>query len=1130
MILVIQFIKSLIFQMNTFLIISILLFAFIINEEEVEFVKEIRINYFKIILLSSGNYIKMNDTICSYYSNYSRQINYTNSDMLEDDKYYFCFILSNKQLLILNNKNVFLNQYDLSFLDGDNFSINPFIDQNNNLSFIMTYTNKSNYLHIIKYNLNVSNDALDLIDSFYYINKNNTETFENHFGCIISDIFNKYLTCCFLNNNNLSSLVFNIEDNITFFNYNSIISNDYSNNSVSVVSTLSANRDNNTVFICYKQENIDINCYFYNVIKNSFVFKSEIQNCKDNIKNYYFDEMNQYALICRKEGKEIYEYLLNDTDFYSNFSSTLIDAKNYGCSKVNNLFLFFNTSIVNYDIINHCYNNTYKYLTDREEIIINIDDLLKVKEINYNEIISSYEHRDLVTVMSNLNSILEEKTIGIYYLIKGENFTITICPTNATNRPSSTQLNITQCESILRDEYKLNSSFLTIFLLEISDPNPQSLLNKVEYKIYSDNLTELDLNKCQNSKIEIIYSIKQIPSLDYNQISTFKDMGINVFNLSDPFFNDICKVFPDFENDIILEDRIKDIYKNYSVCEEGCTYIDIDIDFRTVTCECDVKTNISIEIPEIILEKSDKNTNNLDAFKCFNLIFASDDKINNIGFWIFTFVLGGHVPLWFHYINAGIKVIYDYIIEEMKEYGYHKKDIKGKRKSTIKIQGSSKRKSMKLKSEKKDEKNNDNEQNKENDLNNKDNNPSSPPFKKNINNFNNNEQNENNKIGNSKRKRKTINNMIGIKNNILESNKNKGKKKKSFRKSLMNYNNNSEDNDEENNNEINSKKIRKKRKTLKIKDKTLNYSKNSKSNSGDLMKNSFKFNSPNIIATQDFEFKINNDKEEPNIKEGINLININLLEEKRNIIPKESNKILNNYTYEEAIEYDRRPFIKIFYIFLLSKQTIFHTFIDKSPMELISIKICIFIFVFSTSLTFNAFFYFNSHISEKYRYKNGLFFFTFSHNMTIILLACLITFVFTVLITKLSNSNYYIREIFKKEEDKLKSDKTYIVTQERKEEILKEIDIILNKLKKKYIALFLIEFIVILFYWYYATAFGHVYTNTQTSWILNSFISIIMSFIFDCFLCAVFSELYKISIDNKIKGLYKFVMFIYNFG
>ena len=596
------------------------------------------------------------------------------------------------------------------------------------------------------------------------------------------------------------------------------------------------------------------------------------------------------------------------------------------------------------------------------------------------------------------------------------------------------------------------------------------------------------------------------------------------------FFNDICKVFPDFENDIILEDRIKDIYQNYSVCEEGCTYIDIDIDFRTVTCECDVKTNISIEIPEIILENSDKNTNNLDAFKCFNLIFASDDKINNIGFWIFTFVLGGHVPLWFHYINAGIKVIYDYIIEEMKEYGYHKKDIKGKRKSTIKIQGSSKRKSMKLKSEKKDEKNNDNEQNKENDLNNKDNNPSSPPFKKNINNFNNNEQNENNKIGNSKRKRKTINNMIGIKNNILESNKNKGKKKKSFRKSLMNYNNNSEDNDEENNNEINSKKIRKKRKTLKIKDKTLNYSKNSKSNSGDLMKNSFKFNSPNVIVTQDFEFKIKNDKEEPNIKEGINLININLLEEKRNIIPKESNKILNNYTYEEAIEYDRRPFIKIFYIFLLSKQTIFHTFIDKSPMELISIKICIFIFVFSTSLTFNAFFYFNSHISEKYRYTKGLFFFTFSHNMTIILLACLITFVFTVLITKLSNSNYYIREIFKKEEDKLKSDKTYIVTQERKEEILKEIDIILNKLKKKYLALFLIEFIVILFYWYYATAFGHVYTNTQTSWILNSFISIIMSFIFDCFLCAVFSELYKISIDNKIKGLYKFVMFIYNFG
>ena len=80
--------------------------------------------------------------------------------MQEDDKYYLCFVISNKQLLIINNKNEFKNHYNLSFLDGDNFSINPFINQNNNLSFIMTYTNKSNYLNIIKYNLNDSNKIL----------------------------------------------------------------------------------------------------------------------------------------------------------------------------------------------------------------------------------------------------------------------------------------------------------------------------------------------------------------------------------------------------------------------------------------------------------------------------------------------------------------------------------------------------------------------------------------------------------------------------------------------------------------------------------------------------------------------------------------------------------------------------------------------------------------------------------------------------------------------------------------------------------------------------------------------------------------------------------------------------------
>ena len=134
------------------------------------------------------------------------------------------------------------------------------------------------------------------------------------------------------------------------------------------------------------------------------------------------------------------------------------------------------------------------------------------------------------------------------------------------------------------------------------------------------------------------------------------------------------------------------------------------------------------------------------------------------------------------------------------------------------------------------------------------------------------------------------------------------------------------------------------------------------------------------------------------------------------------------------------------------------------------------------------------------------------------------------LITKLSNSTFGIREIFQKEEDKMKNDKNYIVTEKRKEEIQKEVEEMLEKLKCKIIGFFVVDIILMLFYWYYLTAFGHIYSNTQYSWILDSAISIIISFFVECIFCLLFAKLYRISIESNIHCMYKFVMFLYNFA
>ena len=165
-------------------------------------------------------------------------------------------------------------------------------------------------------------------------------------------------------------------------------------------------------------------------------------------------------------------------------------------------------------------------------------------------------------------------------------------------------------------------------------------------------------------------------SLDMNSISEFKDKGINIFNIDDSFFNNICHPYSDSSNDIVLEDRIKDIYQNYSLCDDGCTYNDFDLVDKTISCDCKVKTNISINESSIILKQFDeiKIESNFGLIKCYTLVFSFNGKLKNIGFWIFLFFVITHIPLLFCYFCKGIEPIKEYIIREMKKNGYLKKN------------------------------------------------------------------------------------------------------------------------------------------------------------------------------------------------------------------------------------------------------------------------------------------------------------------------------------------------------------------------------------------------------------------------------------------------------------------------
>ena len=83
------------------------------------------------------------------------------------------------------------------------------------------------------------------------------------------------------------------------------------------------------------------------------------------------------------------------------------------------------------------------------------------------------------------------------------------------------------------------------------------------------------------------------------------------------------------------------------------------------------------------------------------------------------------------------------------------------------------------------------------------------------------------------------------------------------------------------------------------------------------------------------------------------MININLNNMKYNY-EQNSMYILNNYTFKEAIKYDKRSICAIFYIFLLSKQVALHAFLFKSPLELFPLRFCLLIFIISRRIINNS--------------------------------------------------------------------------------------------------------------------------------------------------------------------------------
>ena len=1094
-------------------------------------IKAISNDFLKIKALSSGEYfVIFENNINIYNSKFSNcstifffnnsKINPTLNDLnnitiSEYNKngeilYILCLIKEYLLIYDYNNKNItnhLLPELSLYSKDDNNelhyYNFIPYDSQyDNNIHFliIFIYAHRINllYYYIERLQKIYNNKKVELI-----IFNNDLSPPEirchklssNDFQCFYSRDWQKKLrNIKFDLTNPLNSNIKSIKDNSK--SYISIKSAISYNNQKTLVCTIDVN---NTSLCFANKDSYD----FEEVPSSNFdkCFELDIQ---------FYNETNQFVLICKENN--LFTLLIYDYYSYSNSFSLIesrkINIKDCNCS--NAFSLIYNNSINYYNLITNC-NFTNRtccsHSQEREEIIEttlpqNIEEYTTdipssnyysdaisslpsfssekieiefTEEINKNltasinsgEIIKWYIDINKEEIQDNLKDILDVVDVGNNYQIRGNDFSLKIKPTNSTIFDNSTHVEFNECEKILRNHYNIsNSSIITFFQFEFDNDDSQSYIKQVEYQTYNDEMVILDLSLCKDVNIKIYHEIKEGVILDESFISLFENLGIDIFDIKDSFFNDLCNSYSDNGNDIILQDRIKYIYQNFSLCNQECKYNNIDIENMTITCDCMVKENLSTITTPLNLEEAKESSisdSNIGVVRCYNLVFSFKDKSKNIGFWIFSILLVINIVFLVIFFMKGMKSIAEFIFNEMVKYGYLSKNDR-----------------MFFEGEK-------NKDNKENEIQN--------DYKK------------KNNVSNLIKKGKDNGNIINIKRTNKKENSKILKNETDLNKSSNRYLNSAnkiklnnedilDDLTKSRNKKINSKKSKdKNKKNKKIHNLTTD-NQNQKSDEG-------KGNNFSII-----KIKLNNIE---------------------NYKPQDSFQTLHNYTFEEAIEYDKRSIFKIFYIYLLSKQIIFHTFFQKNPLELFSLRICLFIFMISTDLALNSLLYLNDNISKKYQYAKGLFLFTFSNNLTIILLSTLLSFFLIALVSKLGNSTNAIRNVFRNEEEKIQN-KKYKINDKRKKEIFLEIEKILKCLKIKIFILIAMQIILILFFWYFVTAFCHVYANTQTSWLLDALLSFLSRLIIEFLFALLFAKLYIVAVESNVYCIYRALLFIYDFS
>ena len=292
---------------------------------------------------------------------------------------------------------------------------------------------------------------------------------------------------------------------------------------------------------------------------------------------------------------------------------------------------------------------------------------------------------DAVVILNEVNDLIEDfpennscdnNHVSVE---ENENFTIYIyqnnnCPENPSQLPL---VDFGDCYNTIKKENIIDEDEELIVTKVVIKQNNTSVYSFFDPK----TLKKLDSSPCQDQKISVQEEItnKIIDALDDSQeqlILNLLSQGINVFNISDEFYTDLCYQFESPNGkDVPLKVRLEAFFPNITLCEAGCENVGVNLETMKAKCECKFIDLVNMDIMsdnvygQAIQEIFDIISElNIAVVKCFKDIFNKKYFVKNTGGFIILSLFIGQVVCFIVYSVDGLFYIRKYLLNLVQSY------------------------------------------------------------------------------------------------------------------------------------------------------------------------------------------------------------------------------------------------------------------------------------------------------------------------------------------------------------------------------------------------------------------------------------------------------------------------------